>query len=182
MELSDHDIKALVTTSAGGDTESCEKLYAHLVDKVYPYVRYRTATDERATDITQDVFIDLFSALSNFTYQTRAQFYAFVFVIAKRKLARHYAEVNVSNGGEIMEFSEQTMSETTTDALDDSSDRLDVLRALSHLDDTAREIVVLHHWARHTFKEIALLVDMEESAVRVRHHRALKVLATKLAE
>jgi len=181
MEQSDHNIQALITASAQGDAESYEKLYEHLVDKVYVYVRYRTATNERATDLTQDVFIDLFSALSSFTYKSHAQFYAFVFVITKRKLARHYAELNISGKGETIEFNEKTMSEPSPDStVCVSSDNLDVKQALDQLDDKAREIVVLHHWARHTFGEIALLMNMKESAVRVRHHRALRTLATKL--
>ena len=58
MELNDQDMLGLINGSAKGDTSSCQKLYDHLVDKVYVYVRYRTSTNEQATDLTQDVFID----------------------------------------------------------------------------------------------------------------------------
>ncbi len=180
MEVDDHDIKALITQSAKGDAESYKKLYEHLVDKVYVYVSYRTSTKEQATDLTQDVFIDLFTALSNFTYQSRAQFYAFVFVITRRKLAKHYTENNVKKSNETEEFDETRMSDHSSNTLDTQATQLDVRAALNLLEPQTREIVVLHHWARHTFGEIAQLMNMAESAVRVRHHRALKVLSTKL--
>lgn len=182
MEPSDHEIKTLIEMSAKGDAESYKKLYEHLVDKVYIYTQYRTATKELAIDITQDVFIDLFTALSNFTYKSSAQFYAFVFVIARRKLAKHYTETNVTGSNKNLPFDEETMTELPSNITDNQTINLDIQTALSHLEEKDREIVVLHHWARHTFGEIALLMNMTESAIRVRHHRALKILATKLED
>jgi RNA polymerase sigma-70 factor (ECF subfamily) len=180
MEYTDHDIKVLITKSAGGDAESCKKLYEHLVDKVFAYVRSRTSTQEHATDITQDVFIDFFSTLSNFTYQTRAQLYAYVFVITKRKLARLYQYAHTHGENTKTTFDEEVMSPHTENTPNTST--YDVAQALSHLDEETREIVILHHWSRYTFKEIAELLGMTESAVRVRHHRALPQLATYLQQ
>jgi RNA polymerase sigma-70 factor (ECF subfamily) len=174
----DQDIRTLVEKSTRGDSGSCRELYEHLVDKVYPFVRYRTGTETDATDITQDVFIDLFSTLSQFTYRSRAQFYAYVFVITRRKLARHYGDLHLKREREVQGFDEDTMSESSKDHSHEL--RIDVERALATLEETTREILVLHHFSRYTFGEIALLVDMTESAVRVRHHRALSQLAEKL--
>ncbi len=179
MEPSDHDIQTLIQQSAKNDTESSRKLYELLVDKVYAYVRSRTSTHEQATDITQDVFIDFFRTLNQFTYQSRAQFYAYVFVITRRKLARQY-ELTKRSGGEKIEFDEERMS--PSNSFSSTEHESDVARALMTLEAGTREIVVLHHWSRYTFGEIALLLDMTESAVRVRHHRALKALAEYLKE
>lgn len=179
MEQKEHDMRVLIEKSAQSDAESCKKLYTHLIDKVYPYVRHRTDTEEQAVDLTQDVFIDLFVSLPNFTYQSQTRFYAYVFVIVKRKLAKHYAESSTRQLKTQIEFDENTIAFDT-----DTPTRLehahDVERALSSLDTVAREIVVLRHWSRHSFVEIAAFMDMTESAVRVRHHRALQSLATKL--
>ncbi len=178
MEYTDHDIKVLITKSTGGDAESCKKLYDHLVDKVFAYVRYRTSTQENATDITQDVFIDFFSTLSNFTYQSNAQLYAYVFVITRRKLARLYQHANTHGENTKSSFDEEVMSPQVGNDIHEHT--YDVGEALSRLDEETREIVVLHHWSRYTFGEIAQLLHMSESAVRVRHHRALPQLAAYL--
>ncbi len=180
MEVDDHNIRVLVTQSGKGDASCFKKLYDHLIDKIYVYVSYRTSTKEQAIDLTQDVFIDLFTALSSFKYQSHAQFYAFVFVITRRKLAKHYTENNVKRSNKTEEFDENSMSDQSPDTLSTQATQLDVKAALELLDAQTREIVVLHHWARHTFGEIAQIMNMAESAVRVRHHRALKVLSTKL--
>ncbi len=171
MEQTDHELRELIIESAKGDTESCKKLYESLADRVFAYVRFRTSTKEQALDLTQDIFIDLFATLSHFTYQSRAQFYSYVFVIARRKLARHYAD-SERRGTRVMgEFDEETMSPTQVGTPTETES--DVARALATLDDATREIVVLHHWSRYTFGEIGTLLNMTESAVRVRHHRAL---------
>lgn len=178
MEHGDYEIRVLVEASVKGDAESCKKLYEQLVNKVYAYVRYRTATNEQATDVTQDVFIDFFSTLSSFTYQTRAQFYGYLFVITRRKLARYYEERKRRGIHGAVEFNEDTMSPSPLDTPHEL--RNDVSEALKFLDGVTREIMVLHHWSKYTFGEIAVLLNMTESAVRVRHHRALAVLAERL--
>jgi len=179
MELKDQDMLALINGSAKGEATSCKKLYELLVNKVYIYVRYRTSTNEQAIDLTQDVFIDFFSALSDFTYLSRSQLYAYVFVITRRKLARHYADSNLTSG--TMEFDEASMSQLFDQSqLVKPEIDLDIKQALSTLDNQTSEIIVLHHWSRYTFGEIALLLDLTETAVRVRHHRALKTLANTL--
>lgn len=170
------DLQALLTAQKTGQPEQFRAIYDLLVDKLYAYVQYRVNTREAATDIVQDVFIDLHSALQNFTYTTDAQFYSFVFLITKRKLAKHYSE------SKVRQVSETTLEEDTLAASPPQFEEEDaVKRALQTLEPETREIVVLHHWSRYTFPEIASLLDMTESAVRVRHHRALKTLAATLS-
>jgi len=183
MEQKAHDIRTLIHESAKGDAESSKKLYEHLVEKVYTYVRYRTSRDEYSTDITQDVFIDFFAGLHTFVYQSTAQLYAFVFVITKRKLARHYADMNIRGTTAQTSFDESVHLDTTHSHDEGTmhTHNFDAQYALSLLDEETREIMILHHYSEYTFGEIALLIDMNESAVRVRHHRALKSLAEKLS-
>jgi RNA polymerase sigma factor (sigma-70 family) len=171
------DTAAVIQRAAAGEAAAFRVLYEHLIDKVYNYVQYRTASTDDALDLTQEVFIDLFKALPNFTYSSEAEWYGFVFAITKRKLARRYAEIAVEQIHTTRAPDEAVLGAAkesdlgTVDA---------VKRALTTLDDTARDIIVLHHWSRYTFGEIASLIHMTESAVRVRHHRALKTLSVTL--
>jgi RNA polymerase sigma factor (sigma-70 family) len=130
-------------------------------------------------DLTQDIFIDLFSSLSGFVYQTRGQFYAYVFVITRRKLARHYDDCAKRREREGLELDEAKVA-GTLGSEGSYATSYDIDIALRSLDEDTREIVVLRHWSRYSFSEIASLKDMTESAVRVRHHRALKTLADSL--
>ena len=61
-------------------------------------------------------------------------------------------------------------------------DEIDIDTALKKLEPETREILILHHWQRHTFKEIAEIIGTTESAARVKHHRALSILNTLLTK
>lgn len=168
-------LQALLTEKDTEYSVRFKAVYDLLVDKVFAYVSYRVSDREAAADIVQEVFIDLHAALQNFTYQSDAQFYSFVFLITKRKLAKHYLSTKSKQESE-MDFDESNLPSPTTDPEETDS----VRRALTTLEEDTREILILHHWSRYTFPEIASLLNMTESAVRVRHHRALKSLATTL--
>ncbi|MBY0538211.1 RNA polymerase sigma factor [Patescibacteria group bacterium] len=175
MEYID-EIRELISKSAQGNSDCFQQLYELLIDKVFAYVRYRTNSEDDALDITQEVFVDIYKGLPGFTYTSKEQFYGFVFTITKRKLAKYYADKHTHATKTTTEFNEDNYS----DSLLNPETERDVARALTTLDETAREIVVLHHWSRYSFPEIAALIQMTESAVRVRHHRALKLLSASL--
>jgi RNA polymerase sigma-70 factor, ECF subfamily len=168
--------RELIEQSASGNSESFKVLYEQLVDKIFAYVRYRTSSEEDATDVTQEVFIDLYKSISTFTYRSPEEFYGFVYTITKRKLAKYYAHSSTQAIKTTDEFDEERHGVPG----DDPENSHDVSKALATLDETTQEIVVLHHWSRYTFPEIAALIGMKESAVRVRHHRALKTLSVLL--
>lgn len=56
------NIKTLVEHCAKNDTVSFTELYEHLVERVFTFVSYRTDTRTAATEITQDVFVELHKA------------------------------------------------------------------------------------------------------------------------
>lgn len=166
------DIQALSQRAGAGETAAFETLYQHMVERVFAYVVSRVSTREVAHELTQDTFIALYRALPKFAYQSDAAFYGFVFTIVKRQLAQHYEKNRTT---QTQEFNEAEHAiETAVEA------NLAVTQALASLEDVTREIVVLHHWSRFTFGEIAVMLSMTESAVRVRHHRALQSLKGRL--
>jgi RNA polymerase sigma factor (sigma-70 family) len=167
-------IETLTAEYKAGNTASFEELYHLLAPSVFAYISHRTATRELAKDATQDSFVELSKALTQFTYQSDPAFYAFVFTIVRRQLAKQYAHTakHAHVHDEILE--------TLADAHVSRETTLSVQVALEELDECSREIIVLHHWSRYTFGEIATILHMTESAVRVRHHRARATLANLL--
>lgn len=170
------NLEQTVVKAVARDHAAFECLYEHLIDRIYAFVRFRTNDKENAIDITQDVFVDLYSALEGFTYKTEGQFYAFVFMITKRKLARYYAGAKTESTKRADVFDEALLAAQG----EDTETKDAITRALATLPEVTSEIIILHHWSRYTFSEIAELLGMNESAVRVRHHRALEHLAELL--
>ncbi len=167
METNGH-LSSLIQKAKVKNSESSRELYEHLVDKVFPFVRYRTNTEDEALDLTQDVFVDFFTHIDAFTFETGAQLYAYVFTITRRKLARHYEKAKRNT----VSFEEGVMGESRSTAETESELR----RVLEGLDARAREIIELHHFSRFSFGEIAHMFGVNESAVRVAHHRTLATL------
>ena len=167
------NIKALVERCAKGEASGFAVLYEHLIDRIFSFVASRVNGRDDAIEVTQDSFIELHKALSKFTYKSDAEFYGFVFTIVRRQLAKYYFMDNKHKTSEINE-------NTLRSNLPDIELTQSVRSALETLDERTREIVVLHHWSRFTFAEIGSIINMTESAVRVRHHRALAALASVL--
>lgn len=166
------DIKVIVKQSAEGNSESFRALYNHLVERVFIFVVARVNGRELAREITQDVFVELHKSLKNFSYQSDAAFYSFLFTIVRRQLARRYSEQKKYATAELEESLHGVVPSVETEFA--------VENALNALDECSREIVVLHHWSRFTFAEIGEIINMTEGAVRVRHHRARATLASLL--
>jgi RNA polymerase sigma-70 factor (ECF subfamily) len=170
------DISELINKSTQGSAADFKMLYEHLIDKVFAYIRYRTSSEDDATDITQEIFVDLYKALPKFTFSSNEEFYGFVFKISKRKLAKFYGSKHTKISKNTSEFNEELYLDSTNN----NQVLYEVNSAVNLLDEVAKDIVVLHHWSRYTFPEIAMLLNMTESAVRVRHHRAIKTLSVTL--
>ena len=171
--MNTEELQRLVTQSAQGDAESFRMLVAHLDTKLFAYVHSRTSSREAAIDLVQDVLVDVWKALQKFTYTSDAGFYRFVYTIAKRHLYRVWRSPKTVSLEDIGETSEEPV-ETPVD------DHLFVASAVERLEKTAREIVVLRHWSGFSFQEIGEMLGMKETAVRVRHHRALAHLRDSL--
>ena len=168
------NIETLTAEYKAGDTACFEELYRLLLPAVFAYVSHRTSTREQALDVTQDSFIELSRSLAGFTYRSDGAFYAFLFTIVRRQLAKHYGLVKKHDTADEEVLHSVPNGEPAAEV------SLAVRAALEALDERAREIVVLHHWSRYTFGEIAAILHMTESAVRVRHHRAQATLRTVL--
>ncbi len=173
----DHELtlEELVTQSGTGDSKAFKMLFDMLHSRVYAYVRYRTNSHDESLDATQQIFIELWKALPRFNYRSDAAFYGFLFTITKRQIIgtyrqRHPSILALTSDDEFVGEEQDTLQED------------EVMRALTSLDEITKEIVVLHHWSRYTFGEIAMMLTMTENAVRVRHHRGLLTLKSVLTE
>jgi len=168
-------MRVLVEQCSRGDAGAFKQLYETLVGRVFGYLASRT-NHTTATDLTQDCFVELYKSLPSFTYRSEPEFHSFVFVIVKRMLAKHYDGKHTKASKEGTELDEDTIAATSEDTVTTIS----IQQALATLDEVTREIIVLHHWSRYSFSEIAVILNMSEAAARTRHHRALTKLSTHL--
>ncbi len=174
--MTDLEWHTQLKSAQAGEATAYQALFDELEPRLYAYVMSRLHHEAEAADVVQETLIAFFQGLPNFVYTTTPQLYQYVFTIVKRQLARSYTKS--ARTGETL--NEEIATPASLRTYESTVSRHDIVSALKTLDEVAREIVVLHHWSRFTFGEIATLLNMEEGAVRTRHHRAKQQLAAKL--
>ncbi len=170
----DRTLEALVLQSAQGDEVALRALTSAVTRPLFPYLMSRTKSRDEAKDVLQDTLVDVWQSLARFSYRSDAEFFAFVFTIAKRKLGRIH----------MMQAKEEPLGDwhdvADGDALSQAQTSLAVSGALTKLSGKDKEIVTLRYWSGLSFLSIGRILSMSEGAVRVRHHRALHELEETL--
>lgn len=161
----------LVRESASGRASAFRMLFDQTEGPLFRFIRYRVGTREDALDILQDVYVDLWFALERgkFIYSTDDEFWGFLSLIARRRVARMYR------------FRKPVISlDDVIDIRDSSEDRderaIAAIDALERLEPHEQRVMDLRYFKGFKFLEIANLLGKGESAVKVEHHRAIRKL------
>ena len=168
------DLAKLIANSAKGDESSYRSIFDHLNGRIFRYILSRSSHREDALDITQSVFIDLWRALTKFSYTSDEEFYGFVFLIAKRKLGKYYRSKKIQ-----VELDDRFISDNFEMEVEDYRFLLKHLRILST---DQQEILRLRYWSGLSFKEIGAAMHMREGTAKVVHHRAIKKLEAHMRD
>lgn len=165
----DKSLEWMLLESSKGNTSAFRLLYEEVRDDIFRFIRYRVGTREDALDILQDTFLDLWVALQKkrFAYVSDAEFRGFLYTILKRRVARFYRFRKITTSLDDLDVD---LTET------DQGEVSHIIRSLEILNPEDQEVVRLRYFEGLSFGEIAGLLDREESAVKVRHHRALAKL------
>lgn len=173
--VKDDDEPALVR-AAQDNRAAFGLLYERHVDRVYSYLRARTASDEDAADLTQQAFLQALDALPR--YRDRSlPFASWLFRIARNLVINfHQRRRSAVPWDNIPEAFQPVVHEDTTARIvhGERLARLGVLFAA--LDVDTRELLVLRYAAGLTVPEIAGVVGRSEGAIRMRLSRALRAL------
>ena len=142
-EYSQESEESLVRRAIQQDKAAFAGLYDKYVDKVYRHIYYRTSTKADADDITQEVFIKAWKAISKFK-QTGTPFVAWLIAIARNTIADHYKarKKTVSlEDIEIASWNPESDPEAMTE-ISFNSDR--IKKAVLKLKGDKRKVILLH--------------------------------------
>lgn len=163
----------LIRESVLGNVAAFQALYDRFSDELFRFIRVRTSTKDDAQDILQEVFVDLWRAFDKgrFIYSSDGEFMGFLFTIARRKLAKLYRFRQVT-----ISFDEIGDTPQTDAGESQAGELILLFQALRKLNREDQELVRLRYFSSLSFPEIARLLNRSESAVKMRHHRALAKL------
>jgi RNA polymerase sigma-70 factor (ECF subfamily) len=158
--------------AAQKDPKAFEPLYKRYYERITQYVYHRVESKELAFDITANTFYNALNKLSS--YRSKGvPFSAWLYRIAFNEIQQHYrstkkeAVLNVSNKGvsEIVE----TLQENSFPINDEQ-----LFNAIAQLKEDEIELINMRFFEDRSFKEIAEILDIGESAGKMKLYRILE--------
>ncbi len=158
--------------SALKDPKAFEPLYLRYFERISQYVYHRVESKEIAFDITSNTFYNALNKLS--TYRSKGlPFSAWLFRIAFNEIQQHYrrtktqAVLNVGNKGvtEIVDTIQEN-SYPINDA--------QLFEAIEKLKDEDVELINMRFFEDRSFKEIADILEIGESACKMKVYRIIE--------
>jgi RNA polymerase sigma-70 factor (ECF subfamily) len=167
------DDEATLIQAAQRDPAAFGPLYARYLDRIYAYLWLRTAREEDAADLTQQVFVRALDALASYRRQ-EVPFAAWLFPIARNTAIDWHRRQRPTVPWE-------SVPEVLHPAVEGTVER-DLLRqeAVAHLDTLlvalepeTREALLLRFTAQLTLAEIGVVLGKSAEATRKQITRAL---------
>jgi RNA polymerase sigma-70 factor (ECF subfamily) len=153
------------------DPEAFAILYRRYLPRLYRYLYRKTSNPHEAEDLTAQVFIEALEGLTQGRYRRGGSFPAWLFTIARRRVADFYRKRPAVALGDLPSPEPGLLA-----ALEKSEDVRRLAHLLARLDENRQELLRLRFSAGLSFAEISLIDGRSEAAVKMAFYRTLDVL------
>ena len=149
-----------------GDQRAMEQLYGLTAKALYNYVRRLGSDAESGEDVLQITFLNAWKSRRSFRGSGAR---AWLFTIARNAYFRHRR--GRRRDGDVRLVANEPVTPSQEHAATDLARRIEMV--LSQIDSASREAVILSRVSGLSCREIAQVLQISESNVRVRIHRGL---------
>jgi RNA polymerase sigma-70 factor (ECF subfamily) len=168
----------LVACVLAGQRDAYETIVERYQERLYRYALTSTRDPDSAADLVQDTFVRAYSSLAR--CRDRERFAPWLFRILRNRCIDHQKE-HRRRDVPLDDRSEHASSIGNPEREMDQSILRDALEhALSSLPETAREAFLLKHVQGLSYEEIAEILEVGTSALKMRVARARDVLQGSL--
>lgn len=158
---------ALAERSRFGEADAFAELYRRYLNPVYRFLFRRTGGNiALSEDLTSQVFLNVLDNLTH--YREYGSFAAWLFTIARRRLADHYRKNHMDL---LDEIPDELLG--ISDNLEDHENLEYLKQLLSALDEEKRELLQLRFSAELSFSDMAVVFGKTEAAVKMSLYRVL---------
>lgn len=150
------------------------QLYSEHQLRLYKYFYIRTANEQTAQDLTQDVFYEASKAIHS--YRGDASLTSWMYAIANNLLKKYYRSKKYEQS---LHSKLQQPSQLERSAEDIVTERMSLQQVhaqIEQLDEASQQILLLRLYSELSFKEIAEIIHCSENYARVQFHRLKKQL------
>ncbi|MGZ8256293.1 MAG: sigma-70 family RNA polymerase sigma factor [Gallionella sp.] len=167
----------LMQRANAGDSRAYTELLQKTAQLLRPYLAKRLLFASDVDDVLQEILLSVHKA--RHTYDGGRPYLPWAYAIARFRLSdylrSHYAD-DLKHASDIADWENLLPDAVTESAFSYESIRTEVEK----LPEKQATILQLMHEQGYTAKEVASLIGMNESAVKVAAHRAYKILKTRL--
>ena len=177
-ELTQVDVEAMVRDARAGDAHALGRLYDTYRDRVVRFATGRLGDAEKAEDVTSETFESVLRNLGS--YRAGTDFEAWLFTIARRRVADHFRRRSRRREVELDETVHPDRHLPAVagpeEAVLAAERRAEVAGAFRRLRADQQEVLALRVLGGLSAVQVAEVLGKSEGAVRVAQHRALRSL------
>lgn len=154
-------------------------LYDRYFSSIFGFIYRRTDSESLAGDLTSQTFYKALKGLKKYTFRG-LPFSAWLYRIAANEVNKYYRSQKTNK---VFSLEEERIRELVgEDQEQDSEERIQLLiKFLSQLPTEMMEAIELRFFEGKGFKEIAFILDISESAAKMRTYRAVEKLKEQFA-
>jgi RNA polymerase sigma-70 factor (ECF subfamily) len=172
----DPEIVTLVQRVANArDAEAFAELYDRYLDRVYRYIFVRIRSREDAEDLTEQVFLQAWSALPRFRWQGKP-LQAWFYTIAQNALMDHYRRARPTTSLDDESRPLHLAADGSNREIAQWLDADQLARAISELSPEQHQLIVYRFLDGHDTAQVAKLMEQRESSIRSLQYQALQKL------
>ncbi len=148
---------------------SKEEIYSEYRDKVFGYVKSHVNSIEDAEDLTNDVFVKIYSKLDTYD-ESKASLSTWIYSMTSNRVIDYYRTNHIHS--EISEDIGDDKNTVEEDIL--NNEALESLaKALKSLPQELMDIIVLRYYKGLTLQEVAKRMNLSYGITKLRHKEAL---------
>jgi len=168
----------LVVQAANGNTNAFGDLYIIFVEKIYRYVFYHIKSKTDAEDITEEVFLKAWRAISSCRGKENA-FSSWLYRIAHNQLVD---EIRKRQRRPSLELDKVESISDPVNSVERHSEQQELLELIDRLPSNQKRVIFLKFIEGMGYREIANIMGKSEGALRVLQMRALAALRKELSK
>ena len=164
----DDPLGSLLRRAGRGDQAAFGELYDALSPLVYGVVLKVVRDPSHAEEVSQEVFVELWRLAARFD-GTKGSARTWAATLAHRRAIDRVRSEQSTRNRQDRDANQAVRDHDTVAAeVEASMDQVRVRKALSRLSDIQREAVELAYFGGHTYREVAVLLDVAEGTVKSR--------------